>query len=308
MHAGIALDAHPDRLARAQLGRGPFGHGQLKPQRIGADDGEDGRARRPVFTDRAPVSRTAPSIGERRIVSSSCWRARSSSERRCASTPCGFESPRSRPDAVPRRLRGGFGGVEIPARREAAIEECLHAIPAEPRLLQHGATLAQEAGALDVHFVFVSRGRQAEADPGLVERGLCLVQPELEIGGKETGEDLPLVDRTSQIDVDRIDAARNLEGEGHLLFSGQRPGNGHHPFEGLFAHEHAGHLPGCIGVSGRGRNRPGRARAPRRQQRQYESDGFYSQDWSPHSGAIVTQNRDFTQSAEGRAGPRGRRF
>ena len=199
-----------------------------------------------------------------------------------------------------------LGRVEIGAGREAALDERLHAIAGEARLLQHGAPLPHEAGVLDVDVVFVARGRQSEPHAGLLQRGLGLLQAQLEVGRHQPREDLPLLHRASEVDLDLVDPARDLEGERHLILGGERAGDGDHPFEGLFAHEHAGNLPGCIGVSGPGRNRPGRARAPR-QQGQYDSDGFYSQDWSPHSGAIVTQNLDFTQLAEGPASPRRRR-
>ena len=186
-------------------------------------------------------------------------------------------------------LERRVGGVEIGARRDAALDERLHAIAVEPRLAAATARRWRTRPVLSTSTSSSSPGRQAEPHAGLLQRRLGLVQTQLEVGGQEAREDLPLVHRAAEIDVELVDAAGDLEGEGHLVFGGQRAGDGNHPFERLFAHERAGHLPGCIGVSGRGRNRPGRARAPRRQQGQYESDGFYSQDWSPHSGAIVTR-------------------
>ncbi len=87
-----------------------------------------------------------------------------------------------------------FGGVEHAARRETAIEERLHAIAVEARLLRDGAPLAHEAGVLEDPLSSSSPvGRQAEAHPRLDQRGLGLAEPELEIGGEEAREDLPLL-------------------------------------------------------------------------------------------------------------------
>ena len=164
-----------------------------------------------------------------------------------------------------RHFESRFGRVQVAARREPLVEERLHPVPVETRLLQHGAPLTQQARALEINRVLVSRSGQAEPDARLVERGFGLVQAELEVVGQQTRDDLAFADRGSQVDVERIDPAGDLERERNLVFSRQRPGDGDHAVERLFCGQHTGHLPRRIGVGGAGGNRLTRVRARRQE-------------------------------------------
>src|SRR6185369_4332095 len=66
---------------------------------------------------------------------------------------------------------------------------------------------------------------EAEARPRLLQGVLRLRHPQLEIGGRETGDHLALPHRAPQVDRDRLQPAGDFHGELGLLFRAERSGH-----------------------------------------------------------------------------------
>ena len=82
------------------------------------------------------------------------------------------------------------------------------------------------AGLLGVDVVVLALDREAQPGARLLQGRFRLLAPQLEIGGRKTGDDLTAADRRAEIDEQLLDAAGDLQAEHHLFFGGQRAADG----------------------------------------------------------------------------------
>ena len=81
-------------------------------------------------------------------------------------------------------------------------------------------------------FSSVPVGRQAQPGAGLLQGGLGLLDPQLEVGLVELGDRLALANPGAQVDVDPLDPAGNLGAERDLVLGRQGAGGRHRPRQG----------------------------------------------------------------------------
>src|SRR5262249_23505884 len=91
-------------------------------------------------------------------------------------------------------------------------------------LLQQGPRLSRQRRFLRVYSIVIALRRKSEPDSRLLQRGLSLLQPHVEFGGFEDGDDLTFSRLTPQVDLDLAHTARALEPQSRVLSGGERSG------------------------------------------------------------------------------------
>ena len=132
-----------------------------------------------------------------------CWRASSTSERRCSSIPWRFWTSSSaswyRPVGhLERRDRG----VELRPGDELPLPELRQPVALQLGLVELRLRLAHHRGLGEVHAVVVAVSRQPQPDARLLERGHRLIQAVLVVLRVDARDGLALLDEAAEVHGD----------------------------------------------------------------------------------------------------------
>ena len=185
----VAFDPDVHRLVSMTIGSIPLGHFEPQPQRMHADECDDRHARGDVLAQRRGPGPNHPGEGRRQ---------RGVGHR----LPCEIQlRPSLRQDgltithlfervliAAVGDLEGRFGGVELRARRQAAIDERADALTCELGLVQNGTGLAHHRRRLRIDRFLFAIGRESQSRPCLLQRRGRLRHPQLIVGRRQAGQ------------------------------------------------------------------------------------------------------------------------
>ena len=123
-------------------------------------------------------------------------------------------------------LERGVGRVQRGLGRDAAFDELSGAVASQLRLEQQRLRRPDQARLLRVDRVVVAMHGQAQSSACLLQRRFGLVFAQVEVGGRETREDLPTGHAAAQVHVEVLQAPGDLHAEYHLLLGRQRARHG----------------------------------------------------------------------------------
>src|SRR5215831_20249578 len=218
----IALDRQGDCVACADAGAFALGNRDTQAQRMHAHHRGDGRARRQILAHRGLLE--AHDAVERREDHGVGELLPSQIELGAALRDDGLAVA----DFLDRVLvaafghqQGRLGRVELGASDQLLLREPDAPIAGEPRVVHHRPRLTDDRRLLGIDLLIGTRRREPESYAGLLQRGLGLLDPQLEVALIELADDLPTLDARAEIDGDFGQAARDLRAEYDLVVGRQ---------------------------------------------------------------------------------------
>ena len=224
--AQLAIDRERDLLSCRDERSLPLGHAQPQSQRIVAQHRDHARsgldeaaARRMPRFDAAPKRRhelcVRPALLREREFDLALRQLR---EPRRDLLFGRLQSALRHRDGRHRRVQRGLAA-------ESLAREFAHAIAREPSLDEHGPRFANRRALRGIDRIAARVQRQRQSHARHLQRRLGACAFEIEVGEVERRDALPRRDRVADVDVERQDAARDLEAEVRRLIGRERSGH-----------------------------------------------------------------------------------